>query len=474
MDILLGVVIVSIDVADLKHLSLKISRTVSDVESPSILFYELPHLSLEMLITLFAELSADNQCQCYLWSDGRGFSMLGFGVARSIEYEDFTAPDIVREDIQNLLSCFDIGDSSSPILGMYSSFDRAYDPQAFWAREAWLTVFLPAVCLYTRDDHSYLQVAISRKEESVQISKVLDLLTAVYPEKSSSDAAENVQVLGYRTDLDISTWSAAINTIKRHIRSGEVEKVVLSRKAFLDLDRQLNLGDFLRNLHSDYPNLYLYALSKDGFYFVGSSPEMLAEVYDGKLATMALAGSVPLEVSKDSIAQKGLALKRLLGSSKDMHEHNLVVQSIVEALKEVATHIGVDDLTVTNLPNILHLQTPIKAYLQPGRDLLDALTYIHPTAAVAGYPRYPSIDLISALEPQPRGLYSGTMGWIDAEGNGSLSVSLRCAAVRDKLVVVFAGCGIVSDSDPQAEYLESEAKMRPIFSSLPFGVYGIK
>ncbi len=465
----------SIDVADLKHLSLEISRTLSDVGSPSILLYELPYLSLEVLITLFAKLSADNQCPCYLWSDGKGFSMLGFGVAKSVEYEDFTSPAIVRGDIQSFLSCFDIGDNYSTILGLYSSFDRADDPQTFWAREAWLTVFLPVVCLYTRDGNSYLQVAISSREgELVQIAKALDLLTAIYPGKSSSDAAENVQVLGYRTDLDISTWSAAINTIKRYIRSGEVEKVVLSRKAFLDLDRPLNLGDFLRDLHSAYPNLYLYALSKDGFYFVGSSPEMLAEVYNGKLATMALAGSAPLEVSKDSVTQKDLALRRLLGSSKDIYEHNFVVQSIVEALKEITTYVGVDDLTVTNLPNILHLQTPIKAYLQSGYDLLDALTYIHPTAAVAGYPRYTSVGLISALEPLPRGLYSGTMGWIDAEGNGSLSVSLRCAAVRDKLVVVFAGCGIVSDSDPQAEYLESEAKMRPIFSSLPFGVYGIK
>ena len=187
------------------------------------------------------------------------------------------------------------------------------------------------------------------------------------------------------------------------------------------------------------------------------------------LSARVLAGTAPRGAGADDAR---LAAE-LIGSAKDRAEHTLAVDSLVRALDPFcATLTAPEEPDLLTLANVRHLATDVTG-TQRGRGdagsagLLDLVGAVHPTAAVCGTPTADAAAVIAELEGMDRGRYAGPVGWLDARGDGEFGLALRCAElVGDDSARLFAGCGIVAGSDPEAELAEAQAKLVPVRDAL--------
>ena len=220
----------------------------------------------------------------------------------------------------------------------------------------------------------------------------------------------------------------------------------------------------LNRLRRSYPGASIFAMQRGERYFVGATPEQLIRAQNGQIQTMALAGSAPRGTTEEEDRQIGT---ELLQSKKNKVEHAIVVAMMREALANLCTRLWVADTPqLLRLKNIQHLETPIVGELIPGRCILEAIEGLHPTPAVGGFPRQAALEAIRAGERLDRGWYAGPIGWVGANGNGEFAVALRSALIDGAEATLFAGCGIVADSDPQSEYDESCLKLQVMLRGL--------
>jgi menaquinone-specific isochorismate synthase len=252
-------------------------------------------------------------------------------------------------------------------------------------------------------------------------------------------------------------YREAVASAVSRIRNHELSKVVLAR----DLVGHLPVGADLRlaiaTLALGYPDCWTFSV--DGF--VGSSPETLVSVDAGSVTARVLAGSAArgTDAASDQEAATGLAT-----SAKDLDEHRYAVQSVLGSLAAHSPNVTASELPFTlKLPNLWHLASDVDGTLTDGSTSLDLLASLHPTAAVAGTPRADALKLIAELEPLDRGRYAGPVGWVGADGDGEWAVALRSAQVSPTGdLTAYAGAGIVAESDPARELLETKMKFRPI------------
>jgi menaquinone-specific isochorismate synthase len=248
------------------------------------------------------------------------------------------------------------------------------------------------------------------------------------------------------------------------IRSGQVDKIVLAHGLDVVAERAFTVAGTLANLHDRYPSCYCFSTAcGQGDVFLGASPERLVSVNDGIMLTEALAGSAPRGMTEQ---EDLIYATQLLSSDKESHEHQLVSDFIAQKL----TQLGIEPIYQTprllQLPNIQHRHTPISGKVPKSVHLLDILASLHPTPAVAGFPRELSCQYIRALEDFDRGPYAAPIGWVDGAGNGEFAVGIRSALIRGDRARLFAGAGIVAGSDPDRERREVQMKLQALLEAL--------
>ncbi len=265
--------------------------------------------------------------------------------------------------------------------------------------------------------------------------------------------------LAMRNLLPVETWKGLVAQAVEHIRQGAFEKVVLARAVQgIREEGAFAIDETLQRLRQSYPAAYIFAIQRGERYFVGATPERLVFAQDGQIRTMALAGSAPRGATEEEDQQIG---QMLLSSEKNQHEHAIVVGMVRDALADLCSSVQVSERAqLLKLSNIQHLQTPIVGELLPGQSILEALQYLHPTPAVGGFPREAALAEIRQNEQLDRGWYAGPIGWIDKTGHGEFAVALRSALIDGNVATLFAGCGIVADSQPASEYAESCLKLK--------------
>jgi menaquinone-specific isochorismate synthase len=247
------------------------------------------------------------------------------------------------------------------------------------------------------------------------------------------------------------------------IKDGSLAKVVLARDLTFRSEKDIDPRPILHKLASEYPTTWTYCV--DGF--VGATPELLLRLSRGMLTSRVLAGTI----SKTGDDSKDLALAASLArSSKDLAEHEYAVRSVAEAIEPFCTSINVPDSPfVLHLANVMHLATDVTGAIAETLAHVDAFTILeqlHPSAAVCGTPRPVAAELITEIEGMSRGRYAGPIGWIDAAGDGELGIALRGGEIKGNIIRIFAGCGIVEESDPEIELAETKAKFAPMQSAL--------
>jgi menaquinone-specific isochorismate synthase len=179
---------------------------------------------------------------------------------------------------------------------------------------------------------------------------------------------------------------------------------------------------------------------------------------------MALAGSIQ---RGENAAEDRKLGRQLIESKKDRHEHALVVNSIRRRLEPFDVELTIPAKPeLYTLNYIHHLMTPITGRLKQMTGVLPLLEALHPTPALGGSPRDLALSFIGEIEPVPRGWYAGPVGWVDANMDGQFAVGIRSAVAQDRRVWLYAGAGIVADSDPRKEWMETSLKFKPMLAAL--------
>jgi menaquinone-specific isochorismate synthase len=258
--------------------------------------------------------------------------------------------------------------------------------------------------------------------------------------------------------LPVGEYRRAVAEAVRRMRAGELDKAALAHDLLAVADAPHDPRFLLGGLAKRYPTCWSYSV--DGL--VGATPELLIRRGAGTVSSRVLAGTIWPGECDDLPGQ-------LLGSAKERHEHALAVDSLAAALRPMCTSLDVPATpSVIALRNVSHLSSDVHGTLDPHApaSLLQLAAAVHPTAAVGGTPRDASLALIAELEGMDRGRYAGPVGWMDRDGDGELGIALRCAQLDGPVARLFAGCGIVADSDPDTEVREAAAKMLAVRDAL--------
>jgi isochorismate synthase len=263
-------------------------------------------------------------------------------------------------------------------------------------------------------------------------------------------------------------YQAAVAEAVARIRRGEMRKVVLARTIEVTAERELDPRLLVGRLRAVDPDAYTFATPTDEGVIVGASPELLVSRRGHEVRSNPLAGSAPRSGDPEEDRANADAL---IGSSKDREEHAIVVDAVAETLRPFCEELGWDpEPVLRETPNVWHLSTNFRGALRdPAPTALDLVAALHPTPAVAGEPREAALEAIADLEPFDRGRYAGPVGWVDAEGDGEWAIALRCAELRGERAVLYAGAGIVADSDPARELDETGRKFRAFLDALRWG-----
>jgi menaquinone-specific isochorismate synthase len=373
---------------------------------------------------------------------------------------------------RTLADAIAVGDQDVPFGGphffaAFSFFDTVGENEPFEAA----SLFVPrwqvaqrggrttAVANILLDVDTPVEAVAARVWNAHTTFQSFDYSAPEFPEKTTKGFGSVDEVGGARS------YEAAVSRALEHIEKKEFEKIVLARAKDVRGRSPFNPLQLLNGLRQRFPDCNAFSVANvAGQSFIGASPERLLRVEDGVVLTEALAGSADRGQTAREDASLG---NRLLQSEKDLREHRIVLDSIVRRLGPLGLDLRYSDRPLLKrLSNVQHLHTPIQAAIPKGVRLLDMLGRLHPTPAVGGTPREVVLPLISKLEAFPRGLYGGTVGWVDARGGGEFIVALRSALVDGARARMYAGAGIVAGSSPEREYAETELKFAAMQDAL--------
>lgn len=240
-----------------------------------------------------------------------------------------------------------------------------------------------------------------------------------------------------------------------------LSKVVLAREVIAEADGPFDRAAVLSRLRDAYPGCFVFHI--DGF--LGASPELLVGRADHVVRAQPMAGTAPRGRDARTDAQLAAAL---MDSPTYRREHQITIDMVYDTLLPWCSYLDYEAVpSIVRMANVQHLATLVEGRLSsPAPSILDLVEAVHPTPAVCGWPREEAQRWIAAHEGFDRGLYAGTVGWIDAGGNGTWAVSIRCAVVTGSSARLYAGNGIVADSDPETELAETEAKLGAMLDAL--------
>jgi len=402
----------------------------------------------------------------FAWSDATTTIVAG-GSAATIRADGPDRFERVREAGTAIFDGLDTPESlpagASPRLYGGFAFHEAHtDPPAgeTWNGFPGASFVLPAVQLSLTADGAWLTAAATGTDAERRVGARLDRWErhlGALPELVLSGAPG---ISREHPTPSSEGWRRQVVDAVRKIRAGDLRKVVLAQELRADLAGPVDVAGALTELSDVYPGCYRFLVEPDGGdTFFGATPERLVSLSDRTVKTEALAGSTGRGETEDE--DEWLAAE-LRGSEKDVHEHELVVDAIRGQLDRVADEVVTGDRSVRKLATVQHLQTPVRAELAGEEHVLSLVEALHPTPAVGGLPPDAALRTIRETETFDRGWYAAPVGWFDADGDGTFAVAIRSALARDRTATLFAGAGIVADSDPDVEWDELKLKYGPM------------
>jgi menaquinone-specific isochorismate synthase len=379
------------------------------------------------------------------------------------------AQNFIRSTLANTIT---IGAERLPFSGPHFFCSFAFFDENIIANSYFppATIFLPKWQI-ARCQDSCILVANALVEKDINVKSIAENIWQTFDKIASRKYPKLTTAINSSISLkqipvnDGSQFKTSVKSALKLIESQYFSKIVLSQAINVISKTPFSLRESLNNLRLSYPDCYVFSTSNGkGQNFIGASPERLISIHNNQLLTDALAGSAPR--GKTEAGDAKLA-QGLLESEKDIREHQVVIDFIVDRLSKLGITPNFSPVPrLLQLSNIQHLWTPITAQIPPDIHLLKILAQLHPTPAVAGVPRDIALEQIRGCESCDRSLYAAPLGWIDRKGNGEFAVGIRSALIDGDRAILYAGAGIVAGSEPEKELAEIQLKLQPLLNAL--------
>lgn len=417
-----------------------------------------------------AALAADLETSAWL-RPADGLAIVGIGRAWATEPDGngrFLAAAVAWDALRDDLRAADRPGAVGPVLlgGLGFHGHRAMDDGP-WSAYPVASLVLPALCLVIDHGAATLTVVAPRDagdQRGAALAATWSALVAPIAASAPRPASASRLTARARSQPDRDGWERLVGLMAGAVGRGRLDKVVLARRLDLDLATPADLADVLGALAAGAPESATFLFGRGGHAFVGATPERLARVDGHAFRTVAIAGST--RRGRDAAEDAALATA-LLASDKDREEHAIVVDELRARLAPLANELRMaPEPGVLALRDLQHLVTPVEGVLRERAGLLALAGLLHPTPAVGGAPYDAALAMLAEHEGFDRGWYAGPVGWLGPDGDGELMVALRSGVVHGRHVSLFAGCGIVADSDPAREWAESRMKLRPMLGAL--------
>lgn len=344
------------------------------------------------------------------------------------------------------------------------SFDPRKKQSNLWKKFPPIQMVVPEFTLIKNKDDYYFTttIVVHKNDQPMQMIQMIDeqkeLLFDIDEMASSST------YIIKQEEIETEQWMATVEKAIKEIKENRAKKIVLAREMRLQLSKDAEIGVVLQKLIETQENSYVFAFEQGEDCFVGASPERLVKIEGNQLLSTCLAGTAPR--GKTITEDKEIA-KQLLSDDKNLEEHLYVVRMIKSKIKKYCTNINIPEQPIAYpLKNLQHLYTPVSATLKPEASVFNIIKEIHPTPALGGVPREKSLHFIREHELLDRGWYGAPIGWIDSNHNGEFAVAIRSGLIQGNEVSLFAGCGVMKDSDPFVEYEETNMKFLPMLNVL--------
>ena len=276
----------------------------------------------------------------------------------------------------------------------------------------------------------------------------------------------------YRYSLEKAAFEQAVREVKEYIQAGDVMQAVLSQRITVPFaESPLSLYRALRVLN---PSPYMYFLNLDDTHVVGSSPEILARLEDGKVSVRPIAGTRPRGRTHD----EDIALEEdLLADPKEISEHLMLIdlgRNDVGRVAEIGSVELTENMLVERYSHVMHIVSHVEGNVRQEISALDVLRACLPAGTLSGAPKVRAMELINQFEPIRRGIYGGAVGYLGWSGNMDTAIAIRTAIIKDGMMHIQAGAGIVADSIPQSEWIETLNKGHAVIRAANAALVGFK
>lgn len=344
------------------------------------------------------------------------------------------------------------------------SFDPQKKATQRWSKYKDSLFTIPEFMLTYVDDSYYYTVnlMVTKHDHPFQLANQLKEIEFKLFDTSQKKAKS--WELIEKEEIDVEKWKETVHHATEEIKNGYAEKIVLAREMRVKFNHSANHLDILQGLIEKQRNSYIFAFNKDDDCFLGATPERLVKVEKELLYSTCLAGTAPRGETEEEDKILG---NELLHDDKNRREHDYVVQMIKEAIENYCTNVMIPKEPVLYpLKNLQHLYTPVTAVLKNGHSIFDVIEKLHPTPALGGEPKSAAMTFIRDFEHMDRGWYGAPIGWVDSNQNGEFAVAIRSALIKGEEASLYAGCGVVDDSNPEVEYQETNIKFLPMLTVL--------
>lgn len=444
-----------------------LQATTENAMTPPILYMEtieVPHLSA---LSFFAAGKEQFAQKRFYWQNReKTFTLVGLGHAYTMTYEGEQGRfDYVEQQWQQLTATLQQRGEKDvqPTLFGGFTFDPSNTVQSEWASFPDAFFALATYQVIERDDRCFVTIHVVGDVTEQQLEDLREQRDAFIETAQQQCEYEKPVAASYFEPHKID-YLASIERVTSLIQRKEAQKVVIARPLALTFAERIRAEQALAQIIEEQPSSYLFGLEHEALFFFGASPERLVKVDAHKAYSSCVAGSIKRGVTKDEDEQLGASL---LADTKNLEEHQYVVDMIAHTFRQSCNNVVLPTgPQLLQIRDIQHLFTPVEGDLRDDATILSLVKYLHPTPALGGVPREAAMSIIREYEPMNRGLYAAPIGWLDAEGNGEFAVAIRSAAIVGQDAYLYAGGGIVADSEPQSEYEETLVKFRPMLRAL--------
>lgn len=410
--------------------------------------------------------------ECFFWKDPQGdFFVAGLGICGQIqsdqdadrffhvekEWKRFTDHALVYNK-------YNVSGTGPSVFGGFS-FDPLKEKTVLWSKFSGALFHLPKYMLSIINEEAYFttNVICTQHDDVSLFDKITKERQEVLAKSTQKPKLAKLD-LKEIVEIEPDAWKETVTAVVNDLRESELKKVVLARELRLHFTDAIQAESVLKNLLDEQRDSFTFAFESNGDCFIGASPERLVKKDRESLFSACLAGSIGRGSTPEEDEKLG---NELLSDQKNLIEHQYVVDMIKEAMQETCNEVILPDQpALMKMKYIQHLYTPVIGKNRKGTSLLHLVNRLHPTPALGGLPKQAAIEKIREVELLDRGLYAAPIGWMDYQGNGEFAVAIRSGLIQGKEASLFAGCGIVADSNAESEYKETSIKFRPMLAAL--------